>query len=143
MLTAEQIDAAKRRMVYSHRNPVHEHDDCVRIAYAWLDAQGWNKTISRTWRPWKHIIEAWGGRYVSQSDVELAAAMHPHVFGVYPHFNISARLARPWSGRLQGIGEAGKHSTYAGRYEDVYKDYETEHGFYYPCEKARLGAGLS
>ena len=57
----------------------------------------------------KHIIEAWGGRYVSTSDVEVAATLHPEIRGTYPHFNISARLTEPSKNRLAGISEAFKH----------------------------------
>lgn len=118
MLTAAQIAAAKSAKPYArpgdHR---HEHDDCVRIAYEWLDAQVKTVGTSKKQRPLKHIIENWAKRYVSSSDVELAAYLHPDIRGVYPYFNISARLTKPNERRLAGIGEAGKHPTY-GRYRD-------------------------
>jgi hypothetical protein len=47
-----------------------------------------------------------GGRYVSQSDVEVAAELHPAIKGEYPHFNISSRLTRPSDARLAGIEKA-------------------------------------
>lgn len=112
-LTAERIERTKQIMSYSpkHGAPLHEHDDCIRIAYQWLDAQIKVKRIGG-FEPWKHIIEKWGERYVSQSDVEVAAEMHPDVAGVYPRFNISARLVLPSRHRLIGVGEAGKHKRY-------------------------------
>ncbi|WP_456638531.1 hypothetical protein [Bradyrhizobium sp. USDA 10063] len=85
---------------------MHEHDDCIRIAYEWLDAQTKTKGVMRDRRPLKHIIEDWGGRYVSQSDVEVAAELHPEIRGTYPHFNISARLVLPSDVRLATIPEA-------------------------------------
>jgi hypothetical protein len=107
MLTAQEISEAKRRVRYENeRAALHEHDDCIRIAYEWLDAQ--TKTrgpIGRT-LPIKHMIEKWGGRYVSQSDVEVAAELHPEIEGRYPHFNISARLVLPSDARLANIPEA-------------------------------------
>lgn len=107
MLTAEQIADAKSRTPYSHRADVlHEHDDCIRMAYEWLDAQNTIATPNKKYRPLKHIIEKWAGRYVSQSDVEVAAFMHPRISGKYPNFNISARLVLPSDRRLEGVGEA-------------------------------------
>jgi len=118
MLTAEQIAAGKRTATYRSEDVHHEHDDCIRIAYEWLDAQVKTKGISRTQNPIKHFIEAWAKRYVSTSDVIVAANIHPDVRGTYPYFNISNRLVRPNQRRLDGIGEAGKHGY--DRYEDVY-----------------------
>lgn len=106
MLTAQQIAEAKKHVRYQRQNNVHEHDDCIRIAYEWLDAQ---TTIKRTLKrayPIKHIIERWGGRYISSADVEVAAEIHPRVKGRYPHFNISSRLTLPRDGRLADIQEA-------------------------------------
>jgi hypothetical protein len=106
-LTPEKIRAAKDRVHYEHRGEVlHEHDDCVRLAYEWLDAQKTIASRRRRYRPLKHIIEKWAGRYISQSDVEVAAYLHPRISGVYPEFNLSARLTLPSDRRLQGIGEA-------------------------------------
>jgi hypothetical protein len=107
MLTAEQIREAKNRVRYQHpADALHEHEDCVRLAYEWLDAQKTIATPSKKYRPLKHIIEKWAGRYVSQSDVELAAFLHPRITGAYPDFNLSAKLVLPSDRRLQGIGEA-------------------------------------
>jgi len=107
MLTAEQIAAAKKGFRYSHpADTVHEHDDCIRMAYEWLDAQMTIATPNRKLRPLKHIIEKWAGRYISQSDVEVAASMHPRISGTYPIFNLSARLVLPSDQRLKDIGEA-------------------------------------
>jgi hypothetical protein len=110
MLSADEIANAKRRVQYSSRAEVlHEHDDCIRIAYEWLDAQTITKGFTRKTRPIKHVIERWGGRYVSQSDVEVAAELHPQIEGKYPHFNISSRLTLPSDTRLTNIGEAKTH----------------------------------
>jgi hypothetical protein len=107
VLTAEQIREGKRRVRYEHVTEVlHEHDDCVRLAYEWLDAQKTIATPNKKYRPLKHIIEKWAGRYVSQSDVELAAFLHPRITGTYPNFNLSARLVLPSDRRFKGIGEA-------------------------------------
>jgi hypothetical protein len=107
MLSAEQIAKAKIKTKYMHRGEVlHEHDDCVRIAYEWLDAQTVTKGPTRASRPLKHIVEKWAGRYVSQSDVEVAAELHPRIRGEYPRYNISARLTKPSDSRLEGIGQA-------------------------------------
>jgi hypothetical protein len=40
MLSTNEILEAKKRVRYSHgeKDIRHEHDDCIRIAYEWLDA---------------------------------------------------------------------------------------------------------
>lgn len=107
MLTSGEIAAAKKAYRYRHpKDILHEHDDCIRMAYEWLDAHNTIATPNKKYRPLKHIIEKWAGRYISQSDVEIAAAMHPRIRGKYPNFNLSARLVLPSDRRLEGIGEA-------------------------------------
>ena len=105
MLTDQEIKQAINTM---SRNPsnLHEHPDCVRIAYAWLDAQKKIQTTCRQTYPIKHYIEKWAGRYVSESDVEVAAYLHPEIKGKYPNFNISSNLIEPRRSRLTGIQEA-------------------------------------
>ena len=127
-LTDEMIERAKAEMERNGlyrlelgRNgyPFHEHPDCIRIAYEWLDAQGKTKAPNQknSTLPMKHAIERWAGRYISTSDVEVAAFLHPQVHGRYPCYNISQRLIRPHDLRLEGIGEA-KTQGYAPRVTD-------------------------
>jgi hypothetical protein len=105
MITDAEIDAAKSRTKYTDQ-PFHEHNDCVRLAYEWLDAQRTVRSAARKYLPLKHIIEKWAGRYVSQTDVEVSATLHPRILGTYPNFNLSTRLTRPNDRRLEGIAEA-------------------------------------
>lgn len=125
-LRLSAVDIVRGRAATAYRLPPHhEHDDCIRIAYEWLDAQSKTKGVTRKTYALKHIIEEWGGRYVSQSDVEVAAQIHPLVRGVYPHFNISSGLTLPSQRRLEGIGEAGKHDNYSRRLRpELYKRIE-------------------
>lgn len=110
MLTDKEIEQAKREVQYSLKEGGHhEHPDCIRIAYEWLDAQIKTKNPSKKHRAIKHIIEDWGGRYVSQTDVDVAAHLHPEIKGTYPYFNVSAELTLPDSFRLAQIGEAHAH----------------------------------
>ena len=104
MLTDNQINAAKAALSIPDAN--HEHNDCIRIAYEWLDAQVKTKGSREVANPLKHLIENWAGRYVSANDVQVAASLHPRIIGVYPRFNISSRLTDPSIRRLQGIGQA-------------------------------------
>lgn len=122
MLTDAQIEKAKKEV--AARDPHYEHNDCVRIAYEWLDAQKKLKHPRRSSRPLKHIIEKWGGRYVSRSDVEIAAHIHNEIIGEYPNFNISARLVEPSAERLKGIGEALSHGPSRWYSDTTYKDKE-------------------
>ena len=106
MITDRQIEDAKLTTKFAHEEPKHEHNDCIRIAYEWLDAQIKTKNVTTKALPLKHIIEKWGGRYVSQSDVEVAATLHPDIFGDYPYYNINGNLTAPSDRRLEGISEA-------------------------------------
>lgn len=109
-ISTDQIRQAKSETVYSDK-PHHEHDDCIRIAYEWLDAQAKTKGQMRKTYPLKHIIEKWGGRYVSTTDVEVAAHLHPGIVGKYPLYNISSRLTLPRAERLRDIAEAHTQSS--------------------------------
>ena len=104
MISAERIAAAKAELRLV--KPFHEHDDSIHIAYQWLDGQRRLKQLPRNWGPLKHVIEDWGGRYVSQADVEVAAHLHPEIWGKYPRYNIPHRLTLPAERRLSDIGTA-------------------------------------
>jgi hypothetical protein len=107
MISDETIERSKKQTLYGEPNDVvHEHNDCIRIAYEWLDAQAKTKMLTTITRPLKHMIEKWAGRYVSTADVEVAAFMHSEIRGTYPHFNISARLTEPSKERLADIQQA-------------------------------------
>lgn len=125
MLTDEQIEYGKANVKYSLREGSHhEHYDCIRMAYAWLDAQKKIRNPTTKTRPLKHIIEKWAGRYISTTDVDVAAFLHPEIHGTYPHFNISARLTEPSASRLEGISEAFKQD-YRNRFDpSVYSTHE-------------------
>ncbi|MCX7094760.1 MAG: hypothetical protein NTY50_15105 [Methylobacter sp.] len=125
MLTDEQIEYGKANVKYSlQEGGHHEHNDCIRMAYEWLDAQKKTKNPTTKTRPLKHIIEKWAGRYVSTTDVDVAAFLHPEIHGTYPHFNISARLMEPSVSRLEGISEAFKQD-YRDRFDpSVYSTHE-------------------
>ncbi|MEE3268671.1 MAG: hypothetical protein VX229_07520 [Pseudomonadota bacterium] len=95
-----------------------ESPDSVRIAYQWLDAQRTRKTPAQwAYLPLKHVIECWGGRYVSTHDVITAAFLHPRIKGLYPELNLSRRLVCPDTQRLEGIAEAGLHAETYTRYK--------------------------
>lgn len=124
MLSDLEIERAKRKASYYAEDPHHEHPDCIRMAYEWLDAQKKTQGITTRRYPIKHLIEKWAGRYVSQSDVEVAACMHPDIRGSYPYFNISARLTEPSTSRLEGLSEVFKHN-YRERHDPgAYKQHE-------------------
>lgn len=107
MLTDERIQAAKTTTLYSSsERPLHEHNDCIRFAYEWLDAQVKTKGKLKTPLQIKHLIERWAGRYVSTADVDVAASLHPDVQGQYPYFNISSRLTNPSAARISMLGQA-------------------------------------
>ena len=106
MLTDAQIESAKKSTKYSDREPLHEHNDCIRFAYEWFDAQTKTKGFTKKSFAIKHLVERWAGRYVSTSDVEVAAFLHPDIKGSYPYFNISAKLTNPSKDRISQLGQA-------------------------------------
>lgn len=123
-LTTKDIARGKAAASYRSDDRHHESDDCIVMAYEWLDAQVITKGVTKTTRPIKHIIEKWSGRYVSSSDVTVAATLHPDIKGVYPHFSISSRLVEPSKDRLLGVEQAFKHD-YHDRFDPkAYKSIE-------------------
>ena len=110
--TDDEIEAAKLACRYrglnSDRSPLHEHPDCVRAAFAWLDAQRAVQRNPRLYRPVKAYVEGWAQRYVSTDDVIVAAFLHPRIKGTYPNFNLSAWLTLPDAHRLSGL-DVGIH----------------------------------
>jgi hypothetical protein len=122
-LSDDQIEQAKKDAKVFQ--PKHEHNDCIRMAYEWMDAQ--QTTQGTRTADWKHIIERWCGRYISDADVEIAASMHPNIEGKYPKYNFGKRLTLPSSQRLVGIDEAGKQNPIlrVGR-PNVYKIIESD-----------------
>ena len=124
MITDKEIEDAKLQVEYRNNPPHHEHNDCIRMAYEWLDAQQKTKSPTKKTYAIKHLIEAWAGRYVSTSDVEVAAYLHPVINGRYPHYNISARLTEPSTTRLEGIEEAFKHDYRGNHKPQNYKQNE-------------------
>ena len=102
--------------------------DSVRIAYQWLAAQDRITSCTRVRKPLKHIIEAWGGRYVSQDDVSAAARMLG-LRGTYPCFDISGHLVWPSERRLSGIAEALTMMNYRESYngKETYARTEEDH----------------
>ena len=111
MLTDKEIEKGKKVTQYS-LPPFHEHNDCIRIAYEWLNGKEKTKCLVKGWLPLKHIIESWAGRYVSRRDVEVAATIHPDVFGEYPNYNISRKRIDPPVEMLEEIGEAFTQMNY-------------------------------
>jgi hypothetical protein len=102
MITDEKIKEAKATTSYS-LEPHHMKDDCIRAAYHWLDAQPKLRGLTTKPLTIKHIIERWAGFYVSLTDVEVAAHMHPDIYGYYPFYNIHCNFVHPLDCRLVGL----------------------------------------
>lgn len=126
MISDTDIERAKSQTRYTLKDVHHDHPDCIRIAFEWLDAQVKTKNCTRKALPLKHLIEKWAGRYVSTSDVEVAAQLHPQIKGAYPYFNIGVRLTEPSRVRLVNLPEAFTHG-YNTRHEaKTYSYHEDE-----------------
>ena len=112
MISDEEIENAKKKTCYTLTDHSVQHNDCIRIAYEWLDAQKKIKSKIKEQYPIKHMIENWAGRSVSITDVDIASYLHKAISGEYPYYNISSKLTEPFIGRLENIGEAFKHNNY-------------------------------
>lgn len=124
-LTDKEITNGINNTEYTTGEPLHQSNDCIRIAYEWLDAQKKIKSKVSHRYALKHIIENWGGRYVSSSDVEVAANLHPDIKGSYPFYNISSMLTDPSIDRLTNIKEAMIHKQYRDHHPGmVYRNKE-------------------
>jgi hypothetical protein len=128
-LTDEEIENAKKEIVYSYSGysePLHQHNDCIRICYEWLDAQE-KMTIKKVCCDYKHDVQHWAKRYVSRADFEVAAFLHPEIKGEYPKYNLRKVTVLPSITRLANIGEAGKHPNYKS-YPNQYRKMEEPTG---------------
>lgn len=85
--------------------------DEVRICCAWLEAQRRTDDLSCVGSPLRHIIQEWGGRYVTEHAVTIAAKLLG-IKGNYPKFNINPNFTFPHHERLQGIDAAFTHKNY-------------------------------
>ncbi len=125
MLTDQQIDFAIKaapKTLGESNEP--EHRDCIRFAYEWLDAQTKTKGLQKKTYDIKHLIQRWAGRYVSSSDVVVAAFLHPDIRGQYPYFNISSRLTSPSLSRISCLGET--YTQTKGEHHDLTRYSRTE-----------------
>jgi len=105
MLTDKQIEDAKAKTKYSI--PAHhEHNDCIRFAYEWLDAQRTIQGKTNCHFAIKQLVQHWAGCYVSTSDLEVAAEMHPQLRGKFPYFNLSSKLVFPSRERISMLSQA-------------------------------------
>ncbi|WP_215757257.1 hypothetical protein, partial [Gluconobacter sp. P5H9_a] len=92
MLTDKEINDAKIGFKYQHPSDIlHEHEDCIRMAYEWLDAQTTIKTKPKHSRALKHIIEKWAGRYIS--DAQTTIKTKPK------HSRALKHIIEKWAGR--------------------------------------------
>ena len=109
MLSDETIALAKARANYAGFIPVHQNNDCIRIAYAWLDAQARTTTFSEVPVSQRGLIRSWGGALVMYGDIIVAAELHPDIHGSYPYLNLSRELTFPDLARLATIPGANEH----------------------------------
>ncbi len=124
-LTEKQIINAKKVTNFRWKPPYHQHNDCIRIACEWLQAQIKlkNKTPQRQREvPIVQLIEDWGRRSVSIDDI-LVAAKILKLKGGYHSLNISLKRTFPSKKRLLRINQAGLHSDYIP-YSDAYTYFE-------------------
>lgn len=105
-LSDAEIDEAKKQHQYVRKTSYHCHNDCIRIAYQFFDAQKIIKNPTTLCFDFKRMIKVWAGCYVTFADVEIAAVLHPRVIGKFPYYNISCAFIEPSTRRLQGIQRA-------------------------------------
>lgn len=97
----------------------HESPDSVRISVEWLSAQRRTSTMPVEMHNLKHLIENWGGRYVSRGDVQVAALLLD-IKGIYPSLYLDmGNLVLPDKRRLAHISEAHSQKRYRNRADDL------------------------
>ena len=101
-LTDQEIMDSKAALKL--HNAQHEHNDCIRMAYEWLDAQ--KTTRTKRSDDWKHLVEFWCGRSITPDDLKIAAHLHPKIERQGDELNIGKRMTLPSFERLIGISEA-------------------------------------
>lgn len=106
-LTDQQISAAKTALKL--HEPRHEHNDCIRMAYEWLDAQ--TKMKRKRSDDWKHLVEHWCGHHITCDDITVAAHLHPAIQQDGDRLNLSSIKILPRFARLDGIGEANSNNS--------------------------------
>ena len=99
-------------------------NDSVRIAYQWFDAQTKKEVPLGNSVDLQHLIRDWGGREISQNDIEIAASIHPGTKGEYPRYNIDSGMTLPSAERLRGIVESFKDGTNEQHVLGNYRFYE-------------------
>lgn len=109
MLSDDIIELAKASANYAGFVPVHQNNDCIRIAYAWLDAQIKTPGLREVPVSQRGLIRAWGGALVMYADIIVAAEIHPAIKGVYPNLNVAEQLTLPLPSRLAHIPGAHEH----------------------------------
>lgn len=109
MLSDETIALAKARANYAGFVPVHQSNDCIRIAYAWLDAQIKTSAPSEVPVSQRGLIRSWGGALVMYGDIIVAAELHSDIHGIYPRLNLSRELTLPDPARLANVAGANEH----------------------------------
>lgn len=124
-ISSEQIAEAKEKVDYDPASSVHhKNDDAIRIAYEWLDAQTRTKSVNRKYIVSNNLIPCWGGLYVSRSDIEVAAFLHPEIKGKHRYYNIGKLLVLPNDVRLENIKSAKTQSYTVHHPEKIYKRQE-------------------
>jgi len=106
-LTDQQILDVK--IALNLHQPNHEHNDCIRMAYEWLDAQ--TKMKRKRSDDWKHLVEHWCGHHITSDDIKVAAHLHPAIQQDGDKLNLSSIKVLPRFSRLNGIGEANSHTS--------------------------------
>ena len=102
-ITDEQINEAKKEHMENYKNYYFESDDCIRIAAEWIDAQ--TKTKNPTNFISKGNIEHWAQRYVSNSDVIVAAKILGLKYKL-GRYNVSLVRVFPLVSRIKNIKSA-------------------------------------
>lgn len=118
-----EILISKLNNPYTLKSNAYQHNDCIRIAYIWLDHQKVTKRPRFTASSIKHDIERWAQRYISSTTLLLAAHMHPDIIigrarssdeACYI-LNIHRNFVIPPIHLLYNIPEAFKHPHYADK----------------------------
>ena len=124
-ITDEMISQAKTKTTYYNINDIHhQHNDCIRACYEWLDAQTPTKTHQNHIN--KAMVEQWTQQYVSNDDLTVAITLHPK-FSLSNNFkcNCSKSYVFPNPERLKNISTFKAPNCYHDQTMRLYKKRET------------------
>jgi len=102
----EEINEAREKVPSFTSEKYIADNDAVRMCVEWLDGQKLTRASNSV--ACEDYVSLWAYKTIRRVDMEIAAYMHPRIYGIYPYYNVSKRRIKPSRVRLEGIRSAYK-----------------------------------